>query len=137
MYREAMAKQGERNDLDNNVIHVDTPQGNSRAYSIDRVKRECEPEMVAKVMSRKMGCRTNCQVVLGYNFLGSITRLSPGTSRPSVLAWRIRRRRIRFGTVLQYGNSHIGFCVFKEGRTFQRASEGTHKFIRFRRVNFD
>ena len=43
MFREAMAKQGERNDLDNNVIHVDTQQGNSRAYSIDRVKRECEP----------------------------------------------------------------------------------------------
>jgi len=39
MFREAMSKQGERNDLDNNVIHVGTPQGNSRAYSIDRVKR--------------------------------------------------------------------------------------------------
>ena len=54
MFREAMAKQGERNDLDNNVIHVDTPQGNSRAYSIDRVKRECDPEVVAKVMSGEM-----------------------------------------------------------------------------------
>jgi hypothetical protein len=71
MFREAMTKQGERNDLDNNVIHVDTPQGNSRAYSIDRVKRECEPEVVAKVMSGEMspnaalvkaGIRENRQV---------------------------------------------------------------------------
>jgi hypothetical protein len=42
-------------DLGNNVSEVDTGvTGNSRAYSIDRVKRECEPEVVAMVMSGEM-----------------------------------------------------------------------------------
>lgn len=47
--------------------------GNSRAYSIDRVKRECEPEVVAAVMSGQMspnaalvkaGIRDNRQVYI-------------------------------------------------------------------------
>jgi hypothetical protein len=50
---------------------LDTPQGNSKAYSIDRVQRECEPEVVAKVMSGELspnaalvqsGIRENRQV---------------------------------------------------------------------------
>lgn len=55
MFREAMKGEPGRNkETDNNVIRLDTPQGNSKAYSIDRVKRECEPEVVAKVMSGEM-----------------------------------------------------------------------------------
>ena len=73
LYREAMVVQGERTDLDNNVIQVDSQQGNSRAYSIDRVVRECEPEIVQQVMSGKLspnaalvksGIRENRQVYI-------------------------------------------------------------------------
>lgn len=82
MFREAMklerggdhtTPQGKQQAKDNNVIDCssDITQGNSRAYSIDRVKRECEPEVVAKVMSGEMspnaalvkaGIRENRQV---------------------------------------------------------------------------
>lgn len=73
MFREAMVqKPGTRTDLCNNVTEVEPEKtGNSRAYSIDRVKRECEPEVVAKVMSGEMspnaalvkaGIRENRQV---------------------------------------------------------------------------
>lgn len=77
MFREAMKHQGERKDLrdfPNNVSEVDdVTHGNSRAYSIDRVKRECDPEVVAKVMSGEMspnaalvkaGIRENRQVYM-------------------------------------------------------------------------
>lgn len=52
-FREAMKHQGQRTDLSDNVREVDAVDscGNSRAYSIDRVKRECEPEVVAAVMA--------------------------------------------------------------------------------------
>lgn len=73
MFREAMVqKPGTRTDLCNNVTEVEPEKtGNSRAYSIDRVKRECDPEVVAKVMSGEMspnaalvkaGIRENRQV---------------------------------------------------------------------------
>jgi len=72
MFREAMKHQGQRTDLGNNVPEVKRPhRGNSKAFSIDRVKRECEPEVVAKVMSGQMspnaalvkaGIRENRQV---------------------------------------------------------------------------
>jgi|GEM_PF-1083265 len=76
MFREEMKHQGERKDLHDfvdNVNEVSRPDGNSRAYSIDRVKRECEPEVVAKVMSGEMspnaalvkaGIRENRQVYI-------------------------------------------------------------------------
>ncbi len=57
MFREAMKEQAGRpskESADNvSTIQSDgrnTEHGNSRAYSIDGVKRECEPEVVAKVM---------------------------------------------------------------------------------------
>jgi hypothetical protein len=54
MFRDAMkGEPGRHKETDNNVIPLDTPQGNSKAYSIDRVKRECEPEVVALVMAKK------------------------------------------------------------------------------------
>lgn len=55
MYREAMLQEsGKRNDLDNNVTEVkDRVTGNSRAYSIDRVKREA-PQFAAAVLAGKM-----------------------------------------------------------------------------------
>lgn len=72
MFREAMKEHhNQHTRKDNNVIPADMPQGNSKAYSIDRVKRECEPEVVAKVMSGEMspnaalvkaGIRENRQV---------------------------------------------------------------------------
>lgn len=76
MFREAMLGHAGRptNESGNNVTEIDARvTGNSRAYSIDRVKRECEPEVVAKVMSREMspnaalvkaGIRENRQVYI-------------------------------------------------------------------------
>ena len=47
-FRDAMKHQGERTDLVDNVNEVmDRPDGNSRAYSISRVQRECDQETVA------------------------------------------------------------------------------------------
>ena len=55
MYREAMKHQGERTNLDYNVIEVErSPVGNSRAYSLARVARECDAPTVAAVMSGKV-----------------------------------------------------------------------------------
>jgi hypothetical protein len=77
MFREAMKGQegGDKRSQEattrNNVTGDEIVTGNSRAYSIDRVKRECEPEVVAKVMSGQMspnaalvkaGIRENRQV---------------------------------------------------------------------------
>lgn len=79
MFRAAMKHQGgdrrseEFRSNGNNVTDrsSEIQKGNSRAYSIDRVKRECEPEVVTKVMSGAMspnaalvkaGIRENRQV---------------------------------------------------------------------------
>ena len=45
-YREAMKHQGERRDIVDNVNEVDDgrPDGNSRAYSLARVQRECDAD---------------------------------------------------------------------------------------------
>ena len=77
MFRDAMVQPNHRptkDETNNNVITSECfPQGNSRAYSIDRVKRECEPEVVAKVMAGEMspnaalvnaGIRENRQVYI-------------------------------------------------------------------------
>jgi hypothetical protein len=77
MFNEAMKlKPGTRTDLATNssedAEHTrNTIHGTTRAYSIERVKKECEPEVVAKVMSGEMspnaalvkaGIRENRQV---------------------------------------------------------------------------
>lgn len=56
MFRDAMKHQGQRSDLSDNVREVESTDscGNSRAYSIARVQKECDPETVAAVMSGKM-----------------------------------------------------------------------------------
>ena len=78
MFREAMVQHGgdrKSEAIKRNNVTVDSEQvtGNSRAYSIDRVQRECEPEVVAKVMSGEMspnaalvkaGIRENRQVYI-------------------------------------------------------------------------
>ena len=89
LYREAMEGKGgaptgnqnasKNKQPNNNVIRLNqggvakTKQGNSRAYSIDRVKRECDKDTVAKVMSGEMspnaalvksGIRVNRQVYI-------------------------------------------------------------------------
>jgi hypothetical protein len=73
-FRDAMKHQGERTDLVDNVNEVmDRPDGNSRAYSISRVQRECNAETVAAVMAGEMsanaalvkaGVRENRQVYI-------------------------------------------------------------------------
>ena len=74
-FREAMKHQGERTNLCNNVTEVETDAitGNSRAYSLSRVQRECDPDTVAAVMSGEMspnaalvkaGLRENRQVYM-------------------------------------------------------------------------
>jgi hypothetical protein len=52
-FREEMKHQGERTDFCDIVTEVeaDAVTGNSRAYSIARVQRECDPETVAAVMA--------------------------------------------------------------------------------------
>jgi hypothetical protein len=77
VFREAMKNQGKRNGRDLCDIGTQVEQqggkgtGNSRAYSIARVQRECDSETVAAVMSGDMspnaalvkaGIRENRQV---------------------------------------------------------------------------
>jgi hypothetical protein len=74
-FREAMKHQGERPNLRNNVteVDVDVITGNSRAYSIARVQRECDADTVAAVMAGEMsanaalvkaGVRENRQIYI-------------------------------------------------------------------------
>lgn len=84
-FREAMKHQGERPNLDNNVIEVDrSPVGNSRAYSISRVQRECDSETVAAVMAGAMspnaalvraGVRENRQVYIPRDPAAAVQKL--------------------------------------------------------------
>jgi hypothetical protein len=80
MFRDAMKSErggdhttpeGKQQAKRTNSTDCKTITGTTRAYSIDRVKRECEPEIVARVMSGKMspnaalvkaGIRENRQV---------------------------------------------------------------------------
>ena len=58
MYHEAMKHQGgARTDLVDNVNEVGRPAGNSRAYSVDRVKREWDLEILRRLgwTQREMG----------------------------------------------------------------------------------
>lgn len=74
-FREAMKHQGERTDIRDNITEVQSPSatGTSRAYSISRVKRKCDPDTVAAVMAGEMspnaalvkaGVRENRQVYI-------------------------------------------------------------------------
>jgi hypothetical protein len=84
-FREAMKHQGERTDLVDNVNEVmDRPDGNSRAYSISRVQRECDAETVAAVMSGgmsanaalvKAGVRENRQVYIPRDPAAAVQKL--------------------------------------------------------------
>jgi hypothetical protein len=84
-FREAMKHQGERTDFDDNVIEVGrSAVGNSRAYSIARVQRECDPETVAAVMAGEMspnaalvkaGVRENRQVYIPRDPAGAVAKL--------------------------------------------------------------
>lgn len=84
-FREAMKHQGERPNLDDNVIEVErSPVGNSRAYSISRVQRECDPDTVAAVMAGEMspnaalvkaGVRENRQVYIPRDPAAAVEKL--------------------------------------------------------------
>jgi hypothetical protein len=77
MYREEMLQEsGTRNDLGNNITEVDRITGTSRAYSIARVKKDCDPETVAEVLAGKIspnaalvrsGLRVNRQIFLSQD----------------------------------------------------------------------
>ena len=55
MYREQMLQEsGARNDLGNNITEVERVTGTSRAYSIARVKKDCDPDTVAEVLAGKI-----------------------------------------------------------------------------------
>ena len=55
MYREEMTeKPGGDRSIGNNVTNEGRITGNSRAYSIARVKKDCDPETVAEVLSGKI-----------------------------------------------------------------------------------
>jgi hypothetical protein len=74
-FREAMKHQGKRTDLvsNRNEVEVQRPAGTTRAYSLSRVQRECDPDTVSAVMSGEMspnaalvkaGLRENRQVYM-------------------------------------------------------------------------
>lgn len=76
MYRDEMNSQGKRNDFCNNVTEVTAITGNSRAYSIARVKKDCDPDTVAEVLAGKIspnaalvrsGIRVNRQIFLSQD----------------------------------------------------------------------
>jgi hypothetical protein len=86
MFREAMKRQGDRTDIRDNITEVESPSatGTSRAYSIARVKRQCEPEVVAAVMAGevspnaalvKAGLRENRQVYLPKDPAAAVAKL--------------------------------------------------------------
>lgn len=84
-FRDAMKHQGERTDLVDNVNEVmDRPDGNSRAYSLSRVQRECDQETVAAVMAGAMspnaalvkaGVRENRQVYIPRDPAAAVEKL--------------------------------------------------------------
>lgn len=65
LFREAMSNQGERNDFRNNVTEVNAVTGNSKAYTVDRLKREapelyeavCRKDLSANAAAIKAGFR--------------------------------------------------------------------------------
>lgn len=72
-FREAMKCVNQHDLPCNNVTGHESTTGNSRAYSISRVQRECDPETVAAVMAGEMspnaalvkaGVRENRQVYI-------------------------------------------------------------------------
>jgi hypothetical protein len=72
-FREAMKHQGERADLRANRTEVKSSTGTTRAYSLDRVQRECDADTVAAVMAGELsanaalvraGVRENRQVYI-------------------------------------------------------------------------
>lgn len=77
MYREQMLQEsGARNDLGNNITEVERVTGTSRAYSIARVKKDCDPDTVAEVLAGKIspnaalvrsGIRVNRQIFLSQD----------------------------------------------------------------------
>jgi hypothetical protein len=56
MYREEMTEGAGRPSelIGNNVTNNGRITGNSRAYSIARVKKDCDPETVAEVLAGKI-----------------------------------------------------------------------------------
>lgn len=85
-FREAMKHQGERCDFVDNVNEVafGRPDGNSRAYSLSRVQRECDPDTVAAVMAGEMspnaalvkaGIRTSRQVYIPRDPAAAVKKL--------------------------------------------------------------
>ena len=103
-FRDAMKCVNQHDLPDDNVIRHEAEQGNSRAYSISRVQRECDQDTVSAVMSGEMsanaalvkaGVRENRQVYIprdpskavkklrlqfGSNFIDEMRRAMDGTN---------------------------------------------------------
>jgi hypothetical protein len=83
-FREAMKAVNQHDLPDDNVIGHHAEQGNSRAYSIARVQRECDGETVAAVMAGEMspnaalvraGVRENRQVYIPRSPADAVAKL--------------------------------------------------------------
>jgi len=83
-FREAMKCINQHDLPGDNVTGQHIPTGNSRAYSITRVQRECDPETVAAVMSGdlspnaalvKAGVRENRQVYIPRDPAAAVEKL--------------------------------------------------------------
>jgi len=83
-FREAMKAVNQHDLPGDNVTGQHIPTGNSRAYSIARVQRECDPETVAAVMAGevspnaalvKAGVRENRQVYIPRSPADAVAKL--------------------------------------------------------------
>lgn len=83
-FREAMKCVNQHDLPDDNVIRHEAEQGNSRAYSISRVQRECDQGTVAAVMAGEMsanaalvkaGVRENRQVYIPRDPAAAVQKL--------------------------------------------------------------
>ena len=108
-FREAMKHQGKRTDLvsNRNEVEVQRPAGTTRAYSISRVQRECDPDTVAAVMAGEHHARRltaparpfrwarlqarAAMLFGGHEIIGSPARVQ-NCERPSISAWSRSRR---------------------------------------------
>lgn len=81
------------NKSDNNVMQIDTPQRNSRAYSIARVQRKCDADTVAAVMSGEMS--TNAALLNEWH---------PGPGGGGCNHWNLRRHETARQLSACFGN---------------------------------
>jgi len=96
-FREAMKAVNQHDLPGDNVTGQHIPTGNSRAYSLSRVQRECDPETVAAVMSGDMspnaalvkaGVRENRQIYIPRDPVAAAEKLRLQFGEEFVLAMK-------------------------------------------------